>query len=304
MTSIKCVSCGLVNFATVQFCKRCNNSLSQPDSQFGNETRVITPNNTAVRPTIPLPNSNQATANLNHRSISPPPNFPAQNYSTPPPPPIYQPVSSPSGNQKTADSSWTLPRFPKEERPPQYNQAEYSNHQPQYPLPHNQYFVNEVPYRRFGNEIALHEKANLPPACVKCGCKISPGYSGEYILQKCRWHHPLVYIALLSPIIYLILALALSKTVLVNIPLCEEHQKNREVIKGILIGSGFLALTLIIAAIFFEVIGFAIFLLFLSILCLSVAHEHFYKPLRIRKIDGSYSHLKGASPEFLNLIPY
>ena len=53
MSTIKCSGCSLINFATAQFCKRCNAELNQPSSpRVQNETQILNPiNNTHIRQT-------------------------------------------------------------------------------------------------------------------------------------------------------------------------------------------------------------------------------------------------------------
>jgi len=68
------------------------------------------------------------------------------------------------------------------------------------------------------------QAAPLPPVCVKCG-----GPAANKPLQKTfYWHHPAIYlIFLLSPLIYVIVALIVRKSIRLAIPLCVEHAKRR-----------------------------------------------------------------------------
>lgn len=283
MSSVKCLNCGLVNFITTQYCKRCNLGLTQDSAgNMANETRILNNSyNTNIRATV-----------------SPQNNYQSNNYQNEP----YQPnqYQSQPNYQQPPSNDWTLPQFPKGQRPTNYGQ-QYQQRQPQ---PHNQYVVSEPEFRRFGSEIALHKNANLPCYCVKCGKHILSLLEGDYVSQKFRWHNPLVYIALISPLIYLILALCLSKTFTINVPLCSEHLQKRETTKHYLLGGGLGAFILIIMCSVFDLVGLSFLIFFVAIIALPLVFEYAYKPLRAKNIEGNYYHLGGASPEFLNTIPY
>ena len=289
MSSVKCSNCGLVNFNTTQYCKRCNLALSSDSAgNQAKETRILNDSyNTGIRSTVPPPNNYQSNGYQNE----------PQSYKQ-----SYQPnqYQSQSNHQQPPANDWTLPQFPKGQRPPNYNQQ----YQPRQHQSYNQFAVHEPEIRRFGSEIALHKNANLPCYCVKCGKHIFSLLEGDYVSQKFRWHNPLVYIALISPLIYLILALCLSKTFTVNVPLCSEHLQKRENAKYSLLGGGLAAFGLIVMCSVFDFVGLAFLIFFAAIIALPLVFEYSYKPLRAKNIEGNYYHLGGASPEFLNTIPY
>lgn len=283
MSSIKCSNCGLVNFVTAQFCKRCNLSLTQTNT---NNTQVFNQGyNTNVRQPLPNPPQNN-----------------------------YQPLQKTIANQQNQGYDYTLPRFPKDERPQNFNQQQYQpNYQSpppqiyQQPVQYQQpiqYAYQEPPFRRFGSEFAVHKNVSLPCACVKCGMPVSISRDGDYVSQKYRWHSPYVYIALISPIIYLILALALSQSFSANIPLCNEHLKNRNSVLNFLFAGSLAAFVLIVLFGWIGASGLALLVFFIAIIGLPMAHEYGYKPLRVSKIEGNYYHFKGASEEFLRNVPY
>ena len=160
-----------------------------------------------------------------------------------------------------------------------------------------------TPFRRFGDEIILNKNCNLPFLCVKCE-SFNPNEI-VYAPQSYRWHHPLVYIALISPVIYLILSLALTHRVSANIPICAEHHKQRQSLKDKLIGVGFVAFLLTVAGCFF--LGWylpSLLIFFIYLIAAALIIEYDYKPLRITKVEGDFIHLKGASNAYLNQIPY
>ena len=67
------------------------------------------------------------------------------------------------------------------------------------------------------------QAAILPPLCVKCGAPAD----GKPVDKTYYWHHPALYVLLLSPIIYAIVALIVRKTMRVYVQLCAVHAKRR-----------------------------------------------------------------------------
>jgi hypothetical protein len=68
------------------------------------------------------------------------------------------------------------------------------------------------------------EAAILPPPCVKCG---SPA-DGKPVKKTFFWHSPMLYlIILLSPLIYVIVALIVRKGMRVRVPFCMQHAQRR-----------------------------------------------------------------------------
>lgn len=63
----------------------------------------------------------------------------------------------------------------------------------------------------------------LPPQCVKCG---NPA-TEPWLRKTFYWHHPGFYVLLISPLIYVIVALIVNKKVALWVPLCGAHKKMR-----------------------------------------------------------------------------
>ena len=73
--------------------------------------------------------------------------------------------------------------------------------------------------------------ADLPDRCVRC----NQAAGGFRLERKHSFYHPLLYVVLvLSPLIYVIVALIMRKTAIVRIGLCPDHRARRR--KGILVG--------------------------------------------------------------------
>ncbi|MEP6924330.1 MAG: hypothetical protein ABI954_07680 [Pyrinomonadaceae bacterium] len=155
-----------------------------------------------------------------------------------------------------------------------------------------------------GGELVVHRNATFPATCVKCGNQYSSSYDTVYVRQKFRWHNPLLYIALISPLIYCILSLVLSQTVSLEIPLCRKHVDDRNATKNFLIGGGVLAAILIVFSFSAEIIGFGFLVFFAALIGLALGHEYLYKPFRVSKIEGDYVHLKGVNDGYRNQFPY
>jgi hypothetical protein len=68
------------------------------------------------------------------------------------------------------------------------------------------------------------QAVELPPICVRCGVQAN----GKPVKKTFSWHHPALYILLLSPIIYAIVAVIVRKSMKVNVPLCNQHAQRRK----------------------------------------------------------------------------
>jgi hypothetical protein len=69
----------------------------------------------------------------------------------------------------------------------------------------------------------LNQAVDLPPLCVRCG---APAID-KPLKKTFYWHHRALYILLLSPIIYAIVAVIVRKSMKVNVPLCLQHARRR-----------------------------------------------------------------------------
>lgn len=156
---------------------------------------------------------------------------------------------------------------------------------------------------RQNDEFAIHKSAQMPERCVKCNEYVSKYNSGSFTRQKYRWHHPAIYFALISPIIYVVLSIALSQKVTLNIPMCNEHIEKRNTVGNYLAGGGMVATIGIIALAFAGFGGYAFILFIFSVIGLIIGNDFFYKPLTITKIEDDHVYLKGAGNDFLNQTP-
>jgi GYF domain 2 len=149
-----------------------------------------------------------------------------------------------------------------------------------------------------GKLLITQSNAELPSCCVKCG---EP--STNKLKRTLYWHNQAIYLlVLVSPIIYIIVAMIVRKSGKLQVPLCERHLASRK--QGILIAwfLVLLAAGCFAAGISYDkpefFIGFA--LLLLTGLITGIVKSRTLVPT---KIDDQYLHLKGACAKFLELFP-
>jgi hypothetical protein len=147
--------------------------------------------------------------------------------------------------------------------------------------------------------LVMTRDAQLPDHCVKCN---APAH-GFKLKRKLSWHHPALYVVVLVAwIIYLVLAMALSKRATVFLGLCTEHIKRRRIF--LTIGWVMLALGVIIPVLAFSYeylgIGLLGMLLFLvSVFWLVFAN----RVVNVKKIDDRYVYLTGIDANYLARFP-
>lgn len=153
-----------------------------------------------------------------------------------------------------------------------------------------------------GNILGCRDNAVLPAACVCCG-----GTEGLVMKRKqLTWCPPVAYVGLLGGILpALILVAVLQKKVNITFGLCAAHQK-KNVMRSLLAVLGILIvpLLLVVAAFHFEsgILGiFAAMVFFGSLVGVAVVQAAGLRATHIA--SDRVAKLKGASPEFLLLIP-
>lgn len=286
-SSIRCPHCGLVNFASETFCKRCKNNL--PNADFSADANSVN-----INITFPATVQPRVNARPNNQPFAAPPSF-------------NQP---PTHGENNFSSEYQLQNQTGFQQWQQNNQQ--SNppmnaplNAPVYPPPGYAMMNNAQTTWRRGSELVVHRYAgSLPDACVKCGEQIGGYAGGAYVSQKFRWHNPLVYIALLSPLIYCILAAVLSQRVQIEIPLCNKHIENRKANGKMLLSSGIGAILAIIFFGSFGYVGFSFLIFMAAFIGIILGYEYAYKPLQISKIENDYVYLKNADNVYLSRLPH
>ena len=174
---------------------------------------------------------------------------------------------------------------------------------PQYALPPGQ-------IARWGNQLIVPRYCYLPNVCVKCN---QP--AGKYRWQRhLYWHHPALYILILFPgiLIYIIVAMIVRRSCLVEASLCDFHGRRRR--RRIWIG-WLIALTGVLSFIAAFVLAsgrqsddspLLPILIVLGTLLVIVSLFWAIFAVRVlwpKAIDRTHAHLAGAGAEFLDSLP-
>lgn len=152
---------------------------------------------------------------------------------------------------------------------------------------------------RDNDTLVMTKNASLPDRCVKCN---APAH-GFRLKRNLSWHHPalalLIFVALL---IYLVVAMAVSKRATVHLGLCAEHLQRR---RNLLIaGWSLLAIGLITPVIAFanEYVGIGL----LGIGVVAVAAVWLVlaaRVVKVKRIDDQYVWLRGIDANYLAQFP-
>jgi len=146
----------------------------------------------------------------------------------------------------------------------------------------------------------------LPDRCVACNRPTQNRWRKTFY-----WAPPLVrflLLLLLNPLIYIIVMNIVRKRVILEVPLCEEHDAQRSATtrNGWLLA--LLGLVLIVAGTFAliddqEAVSGLFFFLGLVCLIIGAVMTSNAPPLQPKKIDDYYVWMKKAGPEFLRTLP-
>ena len=154
-----------------------------------------------------------------------------------------------------------------------------------------------------GNLLIASRDAILPSYCVKCGRPAGP----DHFSKKFSWHPQWIYIfVLIALLIYVILALSISKRMSLEIPLCARHL---EKYKSLRLAAAILLLgcipEMMIAGTYLQesYMGYGIaaglLALVAGLICLILVSGL----LRPTYIDQNYGYFANASREFLSVLP-
>ena len=152
---------------------------------------------------------------------------------------------------------------------------------------------------RDGKTLVMQKAARLPDYCIKCGVPAN----GAHLRKKLSWHHPALALLVLAGIlIYVIVAMVVRKSAIIDISLCEEHlRKHRTavIVSWLVFLTGVAFMVLAIAE---ESGGSALFgllLLFAS----AISAATWAKVVIVKKIDDYYVWLRGIDESFLAMLP-
>lgn len=148
------------------------------------------------------------------------------------------------------------------------------------------------------NKLIMSRDAELPPRCVKCNVP-----THLRLKRKLSWHHPAIYlIILVALLIYLIVAMVLRKSAVVEIGLCDEHlaKRRRDIwitVGLVVIGSLGFGLAIGFEDLTYLLIGFVALI---AALIYGIAFARVVAPA---KIDDRFVWLSGVNKQYLNELP-
>ena len=146
--------------------------------------------------------------------------------------------------------------------------------------------------------VMARDAGDLPNRCVKCNeDAVEPTRT-----RKLYWHHPGIYLTLvISPIVYLIVALVARKTVQLSPGLCARHKQRRTL--GLAIGwGGFLLFFIAMIVAFDQNPGLGSLLLLAMLACI-ITGMFMSRIIYARRIDDRYVKLQGCGEPFLAQLP-
>ena len=162
---------------------------------------------------------------------------------------------------------------------------------------------------RHGKQLVMSKDAELPYRCVKTN---EPADS--LLRRKLSWHSPVLFVVIFAGLlIYVILAMILSKKADIQVPISRRIQARRStaIIVGWLCGLGGLAVTIFACmfladsqnptwkdAIPFVIIGGIVFVLFSAVASSAIASI-----VTPAKITNRHVWLKGVHADYLDLLP-
>lgn len=151
-----------------------------------------------------------------------------------------------------------------------------------------------------GKILVTRKGAEFPDRCVKC----DQSAEGYRLKRSLSWHPSGWYLlVLVSPILYIIVALCVRWTAKAAIPLCPTHRaKRRNAMLSGWIGA-LLGVVLFVVGLTDQNLGVLILVGFLLIIFSAIFGLLRAQTVTPTRIDKFFVWLKGASPEFLAPLP-
>jgi hypothetical protein len=159
---------------------------------------------------------------------------------------------------------------------------------------------------RQGNTLVMHKMAQLPPICIK-----SNQYATQWLKRNLQWHNPWVALTfLISPLIYIIVAMIVTKRATIHIGLTDEWFARRRTRMLIAWGIGLSSFALFALGIWLlsnqpgDALGVIPIVLSVIFLIVAIAYgQYACRLVYPQRIDDSYVWLKGVNSGFLDRLP-
>ncbi len=169
---------------------------------------------------------------------------------------------------------------------------------PRFVLPQS---ATEVGAWRQGNVLVMHQGFRLADRCIK-----SNQPAAIRLRRTLYWHHPAIYLLILvSPLLYIIVALVLRKQATVFVGLSRERAEQRRVV----IATAWGLAALMVAAFFLGIAlseqgyGLLIPVGIIGLLGAAIYGLVASRTVHAKKIVGDYVWLKGVQPDYLAELP-
>ena len=150
---------------------------------------------------------------------------------------------------------------------------------------------------RSDDKLVLTRDASLPDRCIKCNAPAN----GFRMKRHLHWHPSPYFILIVSPPIYIIVALCVRKSARVEIGLCEPHRRHRN--KWMIICSVTAVTAIVIMVIGLLSRGSYGVLGFFMLAFAAVAAVITGRIIAATRIDKEYVWLKGCGREYLDEFP-
>jgi hypothetical protein len=152
-----------------------------------------------------------------------------------------------------------------------------------------------------GSHFVIPPGGLLPNRCVKCGAAPTE----PWLELTFSWHHPGLFLLLISPILYLIISLIVAKKVTLAVPLCTVHKQIRK--KRLWTGWLLLIACIPVPVALAVYIGndaaetLAVWLGIALSLC-GIGFLRAARPIRATEIGPASAEFAGACPDFLDAM--
>lgn len=179
-----------------------------------------------------------------------------------------------------------------------------------YAAPQVQHSFAEQPFKaegfpglwREGNVLVMHKQAPLPDICMKSNLP-----ANRRLRRDLRWHHPAVFVALLvNLIVYLIIAMIMTKKATIHMPLTDEWFGRRRTRMLIAWGVALLAVLMFFGGIAAIDTDYGIFItlagLFVA-LGAGIGGLLGCQLVTPKRMTDQYIWLKGVHPDYLDRLP-